>query len=61
MANADVSVMDSTLGVTVCQEDDMESLLAEFALTFEENRRKTFADWPFDEPAKCTADAVSLI
>ena len=59
MAEDDTLTDISIIGESNDEEKLMKILLRDQRMCFEENRRNTFVDWPFSEPAKCTADAVS--
>ena len=59
MAGDDTLTDISIIGESNDEEKLMNILLRDQRMCFEENRRNTFVDWPFSEPAKCTADAVS--
>ena len=59
MAGDDTLTDISIIGESNDEEKLMKILLRDQRMCYEENRRNTFVDWPFSEPAKCTADAVS--
>ena len=59
MAEDDTLTDISIIGESNDEEKLMKILLRDQRMCFEENRRNTFVDWPFSEPAKCTADAVT--
>lgn len=59
---ADDTITEFSLaGEATDEEKEQKKILQDISMCFEENRKKTFVEWPFSEPAKCTADAVSIL
>lgn len=59
---ADDTITDISITGELNDEDRLKKmLLKDQIMCYEESRRRTFLDWPFSEPAKCTADAVSKL
>lgn len=51
----------SDISMVADEESAALQALQDTLYCFEENRRKTFQDWPFDnQDVKCTSDAVHI-